>query len=66
MKLPLVILLQISVANHEEWSDYPLTRSVQMQPGAEFMKAANPAEVKGKSLFGKVLASDKEVLKVLE
>ena len=40
--------------------------AVYMLPGAEFMKAANPAEVKGNSLFRKVLASDKEVLKVIE
>jgi hypothetical protein len=37
-----------------------------MLPGAELMKAANPTEVKRNSFFGKMLASDKKVLKVLE
>jgi hypothetical protein len=37
-----------------------------MLPGAELMKAANPAEVKGNSFFRKLLASDEEVLKILE
>jgi hypothetical protein len=30
------------------------------------MKAANPAEVKGNSFLGKLLAAHKEVLKILE
>jgi hypothetical protein len=37
-----------------------------MLPGAEPMKAGNPTEVKGNSVFGKLLASDEEVLKILE
>jgi len=37
-----------------------------MLPGAELMKAANPAEVKGNSFFWKMLASDEKALKVLE
>jgi hypothetical protein len=37
-----------------------------MLPGAELMKAANPSEVKRNSSFRKLLASDEEVLKILE
>ncbi len=37
-----------------------------MLSGAEFMKAANPMKIIGNSLFRKMLASDKKVLKVLE
>jgi hypothetical protein len=37
-----------------------------MLPGAELMKEANPAEIKGNSFFEKLLASGEEVLKVLE
>jgi len=37
-----------------------------MLPGAEPMKADNQAKVKGNSFLGELLATDEEVLKVLE
>jgi hypothetical protein len=46
--------------------DRLLSHTVQMLPGAEFMKAVNPAQVKGNSFRGKLLAADQEILKVLK